>query len=158
MIQLVIVQNIIISYIFHKTVHTTLLQQFLLLVTLAAKHLVNLFPRLFCVIYVYVFVVEYLQNAYCNSAANKDFDSDSDSDITQYIPLCMLVMMWLPGYDKSSLINTSRSFISHSFYNKDNACILLLLFLIMQDALVQVYFLTISIFICCDISWSFSLI
>ena len=28
--------------------------------------------------YVYVFVVEYLHDAYCNSAANKDFDSDSE--------------------------------------------------------------------------------
>ena len=33
---------------------------------------VNLFSLFFCVIYVYVFVVKYLQNAYCNSAANKD--------------------------------------------------------------------------------------
>ena len=44
-------------------------------------YLLSIFSRSFvyvCVFkYVYVFVVEYLQNAYCNSTANEDSDSDS---------------------------------------------------------------------------------
>ena len=42
-----------------------------------------------------MFVVEYLQNAYCNRATNKDSDSDSDSDmVSKLLPItahCSLI-------------------------------------------------------------------